>query len=89
MSDSEVFRAGRAIHPVERTRRGPGGLVASKDPLELRTPDFNVARPHQSFLTMSDQRSSLCADDVSSTRVEIVHTCPDGSTIRPVRSPQN
>ena len=46
------------------------------------------AGPHQP-LTVLDHRSSLSASKVSSTRVEMVHTCPDGSRIRPVRSPQN
>ena len=38
---------------------------------------------------MLDQRSRRSSVDVSSTRLAIVHTCPDGSAIRAVRSPQN
>jgi hypothetical protein len=40
-------------------------------------------------LTMLDHRCSRSTDEVTSTRVEMVHTCPAGSIIRPVRSPQN
>jgi hypothetical protein len=51
--------------------------------------DFKTAFERIEALTMLDQRSCLSEEEVSSTRVEMVHTCPDGSIIRPVRSPQN
>lgn len=37
--------------------------------------------------TMSDHRSRLWSSDVSSTRVAMVHTCPDGSMTHPMRLP--
>src|SRR5207245_1891043 len=69
--------------------------------VQRHAPLLVVVAPHQGIVTrpragtpdhplaILSHRWSLSEDEVSSTRVEIVHTCPDGSMIRPVRSPQN
>src|ERR1700680_1446904 len=73
---AEELRAFNADSPI--TKSGAFGGAGN---------DTDMVGHH--FVLMVDQRFSRSWDDVSSTRVEIVHTWPDGSRIRPVRSPQN
>ena len=69
------------------TRASPFGLAANKVRGTPPLPRWETCQLSDD--RVFDHRSRLCSSNVSSTRVAMVHTCPEGSITHPMRSPQN
>src|SRR5439155_5144960 len=70
---------GILLPPAARSRLPPPKLSLTQG---IRPPPAEPAR-------MRSNRRCLSSSVVSSMRVAMVHTCPDGSIIHAIRSPQN
>ena len=86
---SQFSRSNRSARGARCGRVASGGASwARPRAVEPSLPALH-AQARSCSARMADHRSRLSGSLVSSIRVAMVHTCPDGSMIQAVRSPQN